>query len=73
MSKELDMKEGVYFHDKKGFAVASYLKDQGFWEVDKNKTKNHPIFRVKINVVERLTGEYFFSKSLKDYEYIGEL
>lgn len=66
------MQEGVYFHEKKGIALATLQEDKRAWVIDKNKKVNHPFWRIKHNVVENLTGEYFFEKSLKGYEYIGE-
>lgn len=74
MNEEKEIVFGVYFHPKKGFAIvepSKRLKDE--WQIDKNKKKPHPLFRFEINVVEIGTGKYFFNKSLKDYEYIGEL
>jgi hypothetical protein len=64
---------GVYFHPKKGLAVASPADDKkNNWKIDKNKKVQHPIFNVKVGLVETGTGSYFFYKSLKGYEYIGE-
>ena len=69
----LDMKEGIYFHEKKGFAIVSLGDDKRMWVVDKNIKKRHPFLRGTVNVVEELSGDYFFNKSLKGYEYISEL
>lgn len=70
----MNFKEGVYFHPKKGMAIVEKSEDKSYdWKIDKNKKKRHPLFRFDIPVHEAGTGEYFFIKSLKDYEYIGEL
>ena len=64
---------GVYFHPKKGFAIAEPTTENGNkWKIDKNESKPHPLFRVQMSVVQAGTGNYFFNKTLKGYEYIGE-
>jgi hypothetical protein len=68
-------KFGVYIHKKKGnFAVAYKPEDKGDWDIDTGMMKKHPIFRgISVHVVHNGTGDYFFNKVLKNYEYIGEL
>jgi hypothetical protein len=76
MSKESEKEIvfGVYFHPKKGFAIAEPSSDQrNDWQIDKNQKRPHPLFRFEIDVVESGTGKYFFNRSLRGYEYIGEL
>lgn len=65
---------GMYKHKKNGkTAIARASKDpKNDWEIDKGKVVNHPIFRnMKQSVSEFGTGNYFFNRSLKDYEYVG--
>ena len=66
---------GVWFHDKKGFAVLYKPEDQddwAEWTIDKGKYKSHPILRLRISVVREGSGSYFLAKELKGYEYWGE-
>lgn len=66
-------REGVWYNESKN-QIALVMKEiDGTILIDKNKYRNHPIFRWKIPIAERLTGEYFFKKSLKGYEFIGEI
>jgi hypothetical protein len=75
MEEEKEIILGVYFHPKKGFAIAEKddSEDKFDWKIDKNKSQKHPFFRIDYPVVNKGTGSYFFYKDLKDYEYIGEL
>lgn len=65
------MKEGIYFHEKKGFALA-FINSDNQWTIDKNYKRRHPFLRCSTQIVEILTGEYFFNKSLKNYTFICE-
>lgn len=71
MTNDERKKPGVYYHDKKGFAV--YETDGQRWTIDKGLMKRHPFLRLKVHIVEQGTGWYFQEKSLKDYHYWGEL
>lgn len=77
--KEQLMPFGVYYHEKKGFAlVTDPTKEEGCdewaeWQIDKGQYKSHPFLRVRIPVVSQGSGRYFMEKHLKNYEYWGEL
>jgi hypothetical protein len=76
MIKEKEFPLGVWYHEKKGFAVLYKPDDQddwADWTIDKGKWKAHPILRMMIPVVRQGSGSYFLSKELKDYEFWGEL
>lgn len=66
---------GEYVHKKNGKkAFAIKAKDErNDWEIDKGKVQPHPLFRIRQSVTEVGTGNYFFNKSLKDYELITEM
>ena len=74
MTKPYSFKFGVYWHEKKGFALAMPSEEKHCdWEIDKDIWKNHPIIRVKMHMVATGTGQHFFDRQLKGYEYWGEL
>jgi len=74
MNEEKEIVFGVYFHPKKGFAIAESSNGPNEeWQIDKNKKKLHPFFRFDVPVLQVGAGNYFFYKLLKDYEYIGEI
>jgi hypothetical protein len=73
--EETPIRFGKYKHKTNGnvaFASRSHVKGRE-WEIDKGKVQNHPIFRIKVKVVEEGTGNYFFWRSLKNYEFVSEL
>ena len=72
---ETPFRLGKYKHKKSGkLAIARKSRDRDReWEIDKGKRRRHPFFRVTLPVYESGTGNFFFNKSLKDYEWIGEL
>ncbi len=65
---------GEYRHKKNGkMAKAEASTESKYdWAIDKGKVVNHPIFRMKVKMVEQGTGNYFFNKSLKDYELVDD-
>ena len=71
---ETPFKLGVYKHKKSGKeAVARKAANERYeWEIDKGKTVPHPIFRAQMGLVEEGTGNYFFNKSLKNYEWVKD-
>ena len=75
MSEEREIIFGVYFHPKKGFAIAEPGREPPHeWEIDKNKHRSYDFFgyKFKLPVYEAGTGSYFFYRSLRGYDYIGE-
>lgn len=72
--EETPRKYGVYIHTKNGsFAVAEPPKEGSHcWTIDKGRVKAHPIFRCKLAMVEEGTGNFFFNKSLRNYELLEE-
>lgn len=67
---------GVYFHQKKGLAIARPSSSKGIhWEIDKNKKSKIEVCGMTLTAsrIETGTGSYFFYHSLKGYTYIGEL
>ena len=73
--EETPFKLGIYKHKKTGkIAIAKPSEEKNReWEIDKGKTANHPLFRIKVRVTETGIGNFFFNKSLKDYEWVSEL
>lgn len=74
MTETKEIVFGVYFHNKKGFAIVEKHPDERKWDwtIDKNNYTKHPIFRCRVYYSAVGTGTYFFNKELKDYVYIGE-
>ena len=63
---------GVYVHKSNGkIAIAEGYGDTGLlFKIDKNE-KKRGLFGMH-NVFETGSGNYFFNKSLSNYEYLGE-
>ncbi len=66
---------GTYKHKKNGkTAIAKKPADpKNDWEIYKGKKESHPVFRITQEVHEAGTGNYFFNRSLKDYELVEAL
>lgn len=73
--EETPFKFGIYRHKKTGKeAIAKPPREPKYdWEIHKGKKQNHPLFRIKFEVYENGTGNFFFNKSLKDYEWVRDL
>lgn len=65
---------GTYKHKKTGKLATARNDSNGKydWIIDKGKKQKHPFFRLTMPMVEQGTGNYFFNKSLKDYELVVE-
>lgn len=70
------LKLGIYIHKKNGSLAIVTIpegKDSKFdWNIDKGRTRKHPFFRIKQSIFEEGQGEWFFQKSLKQYEFLNE-
>lgn len=74
--EKTERRYGLYIHKKTGaLALAEPPKEEGSfkWTIDKGRIKAHPFFRLKIAMVEEGTGNFFFNKSLNNYEYVEDL
>lgn len=72
--EETPWKPGVYRNIRTGkLAIATASEKKGEdWEIDKGKIVNHPLFRIKQHVTQYGTGNYFFNRCLKGFEFIQE-
>lgn len=73
--EEKEVRYGHYKNRKTGKLAVAKPRPEGKngWIIDKGKVKAHPIFRMKVGIVEEGTGNYFFNRSLKDYDWESEL
>jgi hypothetical protein len=71
---ETPFKLGVYIHKKtKKIALAHSYTERGCeWSIDQGKTQNHPFFRIKLAVTKTGNGNFFFHRTLKDYDFLQE-
>ena len=74
--EETPFKFGIYKHKKTGkeaVAKPATNNKRYDWEIHKGKKQKHPLFRITFEVYEEGTGNFFFNKSLKDYEFVRDL
>ena len=66
-------KQGVYLSRSGKFKVF-YIDDKGKWKLDEGIVKNHPIFRMKVELEKEMSpGWPLMETDLKNCVYLGEL
>jgi hypothetical protein len=73
--EETPIRYGVYKNRKTGkiaIATKSEESERYDWVIDKGVKKQHPFFRVKLSVVAEGTGNFFFNKDLKNFDFLTE-
>lgn len=71
---ETPFRLGSYKHRRNGkIAIARKPKESKYdWEIDTGKKQRLPILRGSFPISQVGTGNYFFNKILKDYDFVTD-